>query len=148
MDGKCLCGAITLHTPDKTHIDACHCGMCRRWGGGPALGLACGADVTIEGSDKLKVYQSSEWAERAFCGECGTHMFYRLSAHLFILGGTFVHPWRHICSSLAAHLFILGGTIAITGASLKTLTAGASVIQQHRIGQPSIKCTSSTTAPS
>jgi hypothetical protein len=52
--------------------------MCRRWGGGPAIGVACGSDVQIEGVDKLKVYQSSEWAERAFCGECGTHIFYRL----------------------------------------------------------------------
>jgi hypothetical protein len=24
------------------------------------------------------MYKSSEWAERAFCGECGTHIFYRL----------------------------------------------------------------------
>jgi hypothetical protein len=80
MKGHCLCGAITVQTPDKNHVDACHCGMCRRWGGGPALGLACGSDVTIEGGDKLKIYQSSEWAERAFCSDCGTHIFYRLSA--------------------------------------------------------------------
>jgi hypothetical protein len=78
MDGKCLCGVISIQTPDKKIVDACHCGMCRRWGGGPALGLSCGSDVQIEGVEKLKVYQSSEWAERAFCGECGTHIFYRL----------------------------------------------------------------------
>jgi hypothetical protein len=78
MDGKCLCGAINVRTPDKKSIDACHCGMCRRWGGGPALGVLCDSDVQIEGVDKLKVYNSSEWAERAFCGECGTHIFYRL----------------------------------------------------------------------
>lgn len=78
MEGQCLCGAITVQTPDKTSIDACHCGMCRRWGGGPALGIFCGTDVHINGLDKLKVYQSSEWAERAFCGECGTHIFYKL----------------------------------------------------------------------
>jgi hypothetical protein len=80
MDGQCLCGAITVHAPDKHHIEACHCGMCRRWGGGPALGVACGTDVQITGVDKLKVYQSSDWAERSFCGECGTHIFYRLLA--------------------------------------------------------------------
>lgn len=78
MKGQCLCGAITVQAPDKTSIDACHCGMCRRWGGGPALGIACGSEVKIEGADSLKVYQSSEWAERAFCGSCGTHIFYRL----------------------------------------------------------------------
>ena len=78
MNGKCLCGKITVTTSDQSHIDACHCGICRRWGGGPALGICCGSDVQIEGTDKLKVYKSSEWAERAFCGECGTHLFYRL----------------------------------------------------------------------
>lgn len=78
MKGKCLCGAITVITPNKKNIDACHCGMCRRWGGGPALGISCGLDVKIEGIDKLKTYQSSQWAKRAFCGECGTHIFYQL----------------------------------------------------------------------
>ena len=91
MNGTCLCGAITLQTPSQKTIDACHCGMCRRWGGGPALGLACGSDVTIEGAEKLKTYQSSEWAERGFCGDCGTHLFYRvLSANqYFIPAGLF-----------------------------------------------------------
>jgi hypothetical protein len=78
MEGKCLCGVITVKAPDKKTIDACHCGMCRRWGGSPALGVNCGVDVQIEGRENLKVYASSEWAERAFCRECGTHIFYRL----------------------------------------------------------------------
>jgi hypothetical protein len=91
MDGKCLCGAIALRTPDKSTIDACHCGMCRRWGGGPALGVPCGSDVQIDGVDNLKVYQSSAWAERAFCGECGTHIFYRLlpTQEYFVPAGLF-----------------------------------------------------------
>lgn len=78
MEGQCLCGAVTVKTPNKTTIDACHCGMCRRWGGGPALGISCGQDVQIDGMEKVKVYRSSEWAERGFCGECGTHVFYKL----------------------------------------------------------------------
>jgi hypothetical protein len=78
MEGQCLCSAVTIRTPDKKSIDACHCGMCRRWGGGPALVVSCGLEVQIEGVDKLKVYKSSEWAQRAFCSECGTHIFYKL----------------------------------------------------------------------
>ncbi|MDX2099545.1 MAG: GFA family protein [Leptolyngbyaceae cyanobacterium bins.59] len=91
MDGKCLCGAITVKAPNKTHIDACHCGMCRRWGGGPALGISCGPEVQIEGQDKLKVFRSSDWGERAFCGECGTHLFYRLvpTGDYFLPAGLF-----------------------------------------------------------
>jgi hypothetical protein len=91
MDGKCLCGKITVRTPDNNTLDACHCGMCRRWSGGPALGVPCGTDVQIEGVEHLKVYQSSEWAERAFCGECGTHIFYRLlpTKEYFVPAGLF-----------------------------------------------------------
>ncbi|MEL6320885.1 MAG: GFA family protein, partial [Cyanobacteria bacterium J06626_14] len=91
MDGQCLCGAITVKTPDKKTIDACHCSMCRRWGGGPALGVSCGTDVQIDGTDTIKVYQSSEWAERGFCRECGTHIFYRLLAtsEYFLPAGLF-----------------------------------------------------------
>jgi hypothetical protein len=91
MQGQCLCGAITVTAPDKTHVDACHCGMCRRWGGGPALGLACGPEVQIEGVEQLKVYASSEWAERAFCSNCGTHIFYKLlgSGNYFLPAGLF-----------------------------------------------------------
>ncbi|MBF2098862.1 MAG: GFA family protein [Gloeomargaritaceae cyanobacterium C42_A2020_066] len=91
MKGHCLCGAIVIQSPDTTHVDACHCGICRRWGGGPALGLACGTEVSLVGEEKLKVYRSSEWAERAFCGECGTHMFYRLvpTGDYFVPAGLF-----------------------------------------------------------
>jgi hypothetical protein len=91
MNGTCLCGAISIKTPDKKSIDACHCGMCRRWGGGPALGISCGTDVQIDGVEKLKVYPSSEWAERAFCSECGTHIFYRLlpTNEYFVPAGLF-----------------------------------------------------------
>ncbi|AFY60317.1 GFA family protein [Synechococcus sp. PCC 6312] len=91
MEGKCLCGAITVQTPDKTSLDACHCGMCRRWGGGPALGISCGTDVELAGIEKLKVYQSSDWAERAFCGECGSHIYYKLlpTQEYFLPAGLF-----------------------------------------------------------
>jgi hypothetical protein len=91
MDGKCLCGAINIKTPDKKSVDACHCGMCRRWGGGPALGVLCGSNVKIVGIEKVKIYRSSEWAERAFCGECGTHIFYKLlpTNEYFVPAGLF-----------------------------------------------------------
>jgi hypothetical protein len=78
MEGSCLCGTITVRTPDATLVDACHCGMCRRWGGGPALGVSGGTDVQIDGAEALRVYRSSEWAERAFCSTCGTHLYYKL----------------------------------------------------------------------
>tara|TARA_R100001244_G_scaffold44182_15_gene40094 strand:+ start:3519 stop:3968 length:450 start_codon:yes stop_codon:yes gene_type:complete len=76
--GHCLCGAITITaTQAASHVDACHCRMCRRWGGGPFVEIDCGTDVVIDGADRMTVYSSSEWAERAFCSACGSHLFYR-----------------------------------------------------------------------
>jgi len=42
------------------------------------LSVHCGPGVEIEGRDQVSTYQSSDWAERAFCKVCGTHLYYRL----------------------------------------------------------------------
>lgn len=77
IEGKCLCGAVTVRmTPPKPHVEACHCSMCRRWGGGPFLSLKMVTDPEIEGGEHIARYASSDWAERGFCRECGTHLFY------------------------------------------------------------------------
>lgn len=77
IEGKCLCGAVTVRmTPPQPHVEACHCGMCRRWGGGPFLSLKMVTNPQMEGSDYIARYPSSDWAERGFCKKCGTHLFY------------------------------------------------------------------------
>lgn len=77
--GRCLCGAVTVHVDvEKTSVDACHCNMCRRWGGGPMLAASALSNVRFDGADSIGVYPSSDWAERGFCKHCGTHLFYRL----------------------------------------------------------------------
>jgi len=77
--GHCLCGAITVTAANAGNgVGACHCGMCRRWGGGPYMEINCGSDVQIDGEENLSVFDSSKWAERGFCSNCGTHLFYRI----------------------------------------------------------------------
>jgi hypothetical protein len=79
--GQCLCGAVIFTVLRRSnHIGACHCSMCRRWGGGPLMAIDCGTDVQFEGENNITVYDSSEWAERGFCKHCGSHLFYRLKA--------------------------------------------------------------------
>ena len=82
LHGRCLCGAVTL-TVDSFHgsLGACHCSMCRKWGGGPLLAVECGTDVQIVGEAHVSAYDSSEWAQRGFCNRCGTHLFYRLKGN-------------------------------------------------------------------
>ena len=38
----------------------------------------CGPEVSFAGAENISLYQSSQWAERGFCKQCGTHLFYRL----------------------------------------------------------------------
>lgn len=79
LKGKCACGEIELIAKEaKLNVGACHCQTCRRWVGGPFLAVDCGSEVIIENEDSLGIFNSSEWAERAFCKLCGSAIFYRL----------------------------------------------------------------------
>ncbi len=77
--GLCLCGSVSITVLSLSNsIGACHCGMCRRWGGGPYMEINCGSNVLFEGEENISVFASSDWAERGFCKKCRTHLFYRL----------------------------------------------------------------------
>ncbi|BAZ44471.1 hypothetical protein NIES4102_14800 [Chondrocystis sp. NIES-4102] len=92
IQGSCLCGSVNLSTAKiNPHIAACHCNMCRKWGGGALLGVECNDDISFSGEENIAVYQSSQWAERGFCKQCGSHLFYRLKEnnHYFIPAGIF-----------------------------------------------------------
>lgn len=77
VEGRCLCGAVRVRVdaaPDG--VGACHCRMCQRWSGGVFLCVAAPADaVTVEG--EVIRHASSEFAERAFCPVCGSHLWMR-----------------------------------------------------------------------
>ena len=79
INGKCLCGAVTFEGRGEPSVAVCHCGMCRRWHGGPGIGVEFTDGVSVSGgSETLKWFESSEWAERGFCSKCGSTLFYRL----------------------------------------------------------------------
>lgn len=75
--GHCLCGAVSIIAHEtKDEFGACHCKMCRRWGGGPFMEIECGTNVSFKGEESISVYDSSDWGRRGFCKQCGTHLFY------------------------------------------------------------------------
>ena len=77
--GSCLCGATRFTAESMSNkVGACHCSMCRRWSGGPLMAVDCGTDVSFENEGNLSVFDSSAWAERGFCNQCGSHLFYRI----------------------------------------------------------------------
>lgn len=78
ITGHCLCGAVSItvagaHDPRP---GACHCRMCQRWSGGLFLCFnADAAGVTVDGP--VTRFASSDFAERAFCSVCGSHLWMR-----------------------------------------------------------------------
>ena len=103
--GKCLCGAVTFVAEEvDAHVHACHCSMCRNWTGGPMLAASVGS-VTFSGEETLKRYASSAWAERGFCGNCGTSLFYFLKEPpMYIMAsGCFDDPEQFV---LAGEIYI------------------------------------------
>ena len=76
---SCVCGAVTIETAKiAEHFHACHCGTCRQWGSAAFMAIECPEGLTISGEENVKRFSSSEWAERGFCLQCGTHLFYHL----------------------------------------------------------------------
>lgn len=91
VKGHCLCSAVTITVADAvTEVHCCHCSMCRRWNGGPALAVPVG-NLAFESDGQIVQYQSSDWAERGFCGRCGSNLFYRLkeSDTYYLMMGSF-----------------------------------------------------------
>ena len=97
--GSCLCGAVHFKASNASKsVGACHCGMCRKWVGGPLIVVPCNSEVSFEGEENISVFNSSDWAERGFCKLCGSHLFYRLkeNRHHFIPAGLFEDQKRFI----------------------------------------------------
>ena len=77
LTGSCLCGAVTFTgrgQPSAVHV--CHCRMCAKWSGGPAMGVEFSDGIDFEG--EVRWFASSDWGERGFCPTCGSSLFYRL----------------------------------------------------------------------
>lgn len=77
--GGCLCGAVRFQVigPLRDVVN-CHCDMCSKLHGGPgAHSKAKKTDLKITESRGLKWYRSSAVAERGFCQECGSSLFWR-----------------------------------------------------------------------
>lgn len=88
--GGCLCGAVrfdAVNVPDSYGV--CHCESCRRWTGSALLEVSVKTDdLTWHGSEHIARRAFSDWAERAWCKECGTALFFRHTKRDQWFGGT------------------------------------------------------------
>lgn len=73
--GRCLCGAVSFRGKwGSDDLRACHCGQCRRWSGHVWAGAGA-VGLRIEGP--VRWFRSSDQAERGFCPDCGSSLFWR-----------------------------------------------------------------------
>ncbi|CUH49999.1 GFA family protein [Ruegeria atlantica] len=78
LQGQCMCGAVTVTaTPARDSLGACHCDQCRRWTSSMLVTFA--AEPGYAALGPVKTYTSSDWAERAFCSDCGSALWYRIT---------------------------------------------------------------------
>jgi hypothetical protein len=131
--GSCLCGAVKIEAKTlASSMGACHCSMCRNWSGGPFFAVDGQQAVIIVGEDKVSRYDSSEWAERAFCSACGTHLFYRLkqtdqhmlSAGLFDLDGELEFDHQIFIDEKPSYYCFADKTKNMTGAEVFAAFSG------------------------
>jgi len=73
--GGCQCGRIRFRVTEPLgRANLCHCRMCQRATGNAFAPLVTARGVVFEGTPAR--YASSDVAERGFCRDCGTPLFY------------------------------------------------------------------------
>jgi hypothetical protein len=105
--GHCLCGAVVYRGHgERGDIHVCHCADCRRWTGGPFMGVQFSGGVEIADPGAVNWFESSAWAARGSCRACGTALFYRLAAapqNLIVTAGSLDDA---NLGAIAEHIFI------------------------------------------
>lgn len=77
--GGCYCRAVTFEAEDTVPrpVAVCHCRQCRQFAGYTwAATAVLKAALRVTGEKNVRWFQSSATARRAFCGECGSTLFW------------------------------------------------------------------------
>ena len=121
--GSCLCGAVKYEVEGQLRpVLACHCIQCRKQTGTyMSATAAADSDFRLTETRGLKWYRSSEEAQRGFCGECGSVLFWKKdgSDSISITAGSVDGPTGaplegHIfCESAGDYYEIAGGAFRL-----------------------------------
>ncbi len=77
--GSCLCGAVSFEIRSELRpVIACHCIPCRKQTGNYMSATACAdTDLVFTRQEGLAWFRSSADAQRGFCRECGSVLFWK-----------------------------------------------------------------------
>lgn len=82
LTGSCLCGSVRFRIAQPAQdASYCHCTRCQKRTGSAASAQAkvdgAGFEIT-RGADLVRTWRHADGGfEKAFCGECGAHLFSR-----------------------------------------------------------------------
>ena len=116
MQGGCLCGAVRFEGRGApTGVIVCHCSLCARWSGSPAITVEFEQGIAFEGD--VSWFRSSEWGERGFCPACGSTLFFRLfeGDYINVGAGFFDDPASVPDITLEIHVDAQPGYYAFAG---------------------------------
>lgn len=80
IKGTCLCGHTEIDVKNlKGSVIVCHCSMCLKQAAGPLFFSEAlkKEDYIFSETSEVSTYDSSNFAERGFCKNCGTFLFMR-----------------------------------------------------------------------
>jgi hypothetical protein len=115
--GSCLCGAVKYEVENLRDVLACHCEQCRKQTGSYMMATAAAdADFKLIEERGLKWYRSSPTAQRGFCGECGSVLFWRGDGKDYMSitagsvdGATGLKLSGHIYCDFAGDYYVIAG---------------------------------------
>jgi hypothetical protein len=87
--GACLCGQVAFNVRVAQTMGVCHCTRCRRWTGGAAsMVVVAPSDFEVTtGRESMRQYQEDEFADRYFCGRCGSGVYVDTGQAYYVSAG-------------------------------------------------------------
>lgn len=92
--GGCQCGAVRFHVEGSLgDASVCHCRMCQKAAGNFYLPLVSVRDADLAWTrGQPKRFQSSNFAYRGFCGNCGTPLTFEAPDGIALAIAAFYNP--------------------------------------------------------
>ena len=121
VTGGCACGAVRWrHQGEPIRHLVCHCRTCQRAASSGFSAFFGSHDGAFSVTGPVQDYASSPGASRAYCGECGTRLWFRSErwpGEVHLLVGTLddpkaYRPDTHVCLSEQAPWLTLADDIA------------------------------------
>jgi hypothetical protein len=133
--GGCQCGAVRFRVEGALgDASVCHCRMCQKAAGNFYLPLVSVGEAKLEWTRGApKRFQSSNFAKRGFCADCGTPLTYEAPDGVALAIATFDDP-EDVAPTIQwgteAKLPYVDGISALPGEDTMADTASASFLAE------------------